>query len=523
MGRWGWRGPTPALTGYAASGDSIRGALEALADVVPLSLSDDGERLLLTAEPDAPVTIAADDEGARAGQAGGRSEFERRAAGNVPDEVAIAYHDVARDYQTGLQRASLGSAGQRPDRRALPAVLNAESAKALAERRLAAHGAGRETATLHLGWRGSALRPGMHLSLDGRPGLWKIRRWALEHMVVRLELVRVPSAPLPAAVVANPDRPIGHPDLAHGPTTLHLLDLPLIGLEAIDAPRLFALAAGVEPGWRQAELAVSYDVGASWAAAGRTAVAATMGTAETILGTGQSALTDENGSIVIALLNDAMWLEGRSEAALVRGANLALLGDELIQFGNVESLGERRFRLSRLLRGRLGTEWAMAAHGPDEAFMLIGAESMRAVDPPLAALGGEARMLAAGIGDGPDGVLALRTISGEAVRPPSPVHLAAETLANGDISLSWVRRSRRGWVWLDGGDVPLGEESEAYRLSVRGDGFERSVTLAEPRYLYTAAEQAADGATGTLVIEVAQLGTVAMSRSAGIHHIISGD
>lgn len=68
-------GPTPALTGYAASGDSIRGALEALADVVPLSLSDDGERLLLTAEPDAPVAIPTSDEGARAGQSGGRSEF----------------------------------------------------------------------------------------------------------------------------------------------------------------------------------------------------------------------------------------------------------------------------------------------------------------------------------------------------------------------------------------------------------------------------------------------------------------
>ena len=109
------------------------------------------------------------------------------------------------------------------------------------------------------------------------------------------------------------------------------------------------------------------------------------------------------------------------------------------------------------------------------------------------------------------------------VRPPSPVHLQAEAQANGDIYIEWVRRSRRGWTWLDGGDVPLGEESEAYLLSVRGDAFERSMTLAEPRYLYTAAEQAADGATGTLVIDVAQLGTVAMSRAAGIHHIRSGD
>lgn len=218
-----------------------------------------------------------------------------------------------------------------------------------------------------------------------------------------------------------------------------------------------------------------------------------------------------------------MWLESRSDAAWAGGANLASLGDELIQFGHAEPLGERRFRLSRLLRGRRGTEWAMAAHGAGEAFCLIEAETIAAIDPPLAALGGEARLLATGIGDGPDGVIALRTISGEAVRPPSPVHLKAATLANGDIVIDWVRRSRRGWVWLDGGDAPLGEESEAYRLSLRGGGFERTATPGEPRYLYTVAEQAEDGAAGTLVIEVAQLGTVSASRPAAIHHIISGD
>ena len=158
------------------------------------------------------------------------------------------------------------------------------------------------------------------------------------------------------------------------------------------------------------------------------------------------------------------------------GANLAALGGELIQFGSAEPLGGRRFRLSRLLRGRRGTEWA-TLHAPGEPFALIEAESLAVLEAPLGSLGGEARLLAQGLGD-PEGVLAVRTVTGEAMRPPPPVHLRAQKLANGDLALSWVRRSRSGWVWLSGSDTPLGEESEGYRLTLAGEGFERSVTVA---------------------------------------------
>src|SRR3546814_3877061 len=53
------------------------------------------------------------------------------------------------------------------------------------------------------------------------------------------------------------------------------------------------------------------------------------------------------------------------------GANLALIDDELVQFGHVEQLGGHRFRLRRLLRGRRGTEWASADHEAGGRFILI--------------------------------------------------------------------------------------------------------------------------------------------------------
>ncbi|MEO7177601.1 MAG: phage tail protein [Allosphingosinicella sp.] len=508
-------GESTPLRGYAAGGDSVRAAIAVLAELEPLSLVDDGEDLAIASGAGPQATIAASELGAAAPGAGGRSEWLRRSGDSVPAEASLAYYDPARDYQTGLQRATRPGSALLSDRRAVAAALDATTAKALAGRRLERLWAARRSAKVNTGWSRLGLAAGRQVRIGGRPGLWKIARWTLDRMVLTLELTGVPgTAPAPAGE-ASPGRPVDQPDLIHGATTLRLLDLPLLSEELPGRPRLLAAAAGSEPGWRRAELSASFDGGARWAAAGATAPAAVLGIAIGAPAAAGSALIDERSSIEVELLNEAMWLESRGDAALADGANLASLGDELIQFGIAEPLGERRFRLSRLLRGRRGTEWACGLHAPGEPFVLIEAESLAIVDAPLGSLGGEARLLAQGLGD-PEGVLAVRTLTGEALRPPSPVHLRARRLVNGDLALDWARRSRSGWVWLSGSDTPLGEESESYRLTLAGEGFERSLTVAAPACLYTAAEQAADGLAGPLAVEVVQLGTSAPSRPASL-------
>ncbi|HYW14700.1 MAG TPA: phage tail protein [Allosphingosinicella sp.] len=506
-------GTSVALAGYAASGDSVRTAIAALAELEPLSLTDDGEGLVVAGAAGPPVTLAQGELGATAAGAGGRSEWLRRSGDSVPAESTLAYYDPALDYQTGLQRASRPGPALTSDRRSVAASLDAATAKALAAGRLERLWAGRRSAKLHLGWARLGLGAGRHVRVAGRPGQWKIERWTLDRMVLTLELTGVPGSAPAGAGPASPGRPVDQPDLLHGPTSLLVLDLPALGEEVPGRPRLLVAAAGAEPGWRRAELIASFDGGTSWASAGATAPPAILGAALEVPSAAGSAMIDQSGRIEVELLNEAMWLESRSDSALADGANLALLGQELIQFGLAEPLGDRRFGLSRLLRGRRGTEWAAGLHAPGEPFVLIEAESLAPVEVPLGSLGGEVRLLAQGLGDA-DGVLAVRTATGEAMRPPAPVHLRAERLANGDLALTWVRRSRSGWVWLSGSDTPLGEESEAYRLTLAGEGFARNATVAAPAYLYTAAEQAADGLAGPLTVEVIQLGTSAPSRPA---------
>jgi hypothetical protein len=209
-----------------------------------------------------------------------------------------------------------------------------------------------------------------------------------------------------------------------------------------------------------------------------------------------------------------MWLEGRSDLALAGGANLAVVGSELVQFGTVEVLGERRFRLGRLLRGRRGTEWA--EHSAGEPFALIRSDELIPLAVPPGAIGIEAQVTVAGVGDGPSGVSATRLITAETLRPPSPVHLRAFADSSGDIAISWVRRSRAGWSWTSGSDTALGEEQELYRVTIAAGALSRVVETATPAFDYSAAAQAADGIAPPLLIEVVQLGTHAASRPARI-------
>jgi hypothetical protein len=227
-----------------------------------------------------------------------------------------------------------------------------------------------------------------------------------------------------------------------------------------------------------------------------------------------AAMFDDGNVLEVELLHAGMDLEARSDSAMAGGANLAVVGSELIQFGRVERAGGRRYRLSRLLRGRRGTEWAASGHAAGEAFALLDRDAIVPVPLPLGSLGAEATLLAVGIGDEVGGVSVTRTATADSLRPPSPVHLGAERLASGDVRIGWTRRSRLGWGWTSGSDTPLAEERELYRVTLASGGASRTVTVSEPLLLYTAAEQAADGLAGPLSIDVVQIGTHSSSRPA---------
>jgi hypothetical protein len=496
------------LGGYAASGESLAGAIADLGSAFRLHLRDAGDRLSVQ-----PATLIAS---LSSSEIKGGSERRRSGAGEAPTAVTISHYDPARDYQIGVQGGQGGR--HKVERIELPAALPAGEASALAEAALERRLRGRARASVQCGWRRLPIGPGALVRLPGEDGLWRVERRTVDREGARLDLVSERLASL-AARPADPGRDMPAVDAVHGATTIQLLDLPALDDGLATVPRLLIAAAGQLSGWRRANLLVTLDDGASWQPIGRTAPPAVIGAAETVLPPASPHLIDSASELTVMLTHDGMALEDADDARLLAGANLALLGAELIQFGSAVPLGAGRWRLSRLLRGRRGTEWAIGAHAAGDRFVLIEPDALLSYDAPLSALAGTVRILASGIGDGVPAEAQAAGI-GEALRPPSPAHLVAQPRSDGGYDLSWVRRSRLGWAWGEV-DAALGEAGEHYRVTFRrADGEERAVETNASALLYEEASAQADQSAGPHVdVTVVQIGASAISRPAQIRII----
>jgi hypothetical protein len=98
----------------------------------------------------------------------------------------------------------------------------------------------------------------------------------------------------------------------------------------------------------------------------------------------------------------------------------------------------------------------------------------------------------------------------ENLRPLSPIDATAERLSNGDLALSWTRRSRRGFAWVDGVDAPLGETREQYRIVVSGSGDAVELRSTETQVTIPGATLSLLG-SGAAMVEVQQIGDFAAS------------
>jgi hypothetical protein len=502
----------PLLGGYAAAGDSLRGAIEGLGAALPVSFADGPDGPRLVDEGADPVAIDPAGLGAFAAgtKAGPRLLLDRQAAGTLNAALTIGYSDPALDYQRGSQSARRDVPARRAGAIDLPAAVDAATARGIVEARLAREWAGRTTARMALPWRHLDLAAGAIVTVPGQGGRWRIAERAFEAMALTITARRLPAA-AGDAPPASAGAGLHPPDLVQGPTTLALLDLPSLGDDPAAAPTLLVAAAGGSAGWRKAALTLSLDDGASWQVIGGTAPPAVIGRAATRLAPAGGALRDGAHGVDIELLHDGMALAGSDATGISARANLALLGDELIQFATAVRIGPRLFRLGGVLRGRRGSEWAMAGHAAGERFVLVDAAALLPVPLPLSAIGHTIRVSASGTGDAGPAEAAI-AFQARALRPPPPVALTATPMPDGSLAIGWTRRSRAGWDWLDATDAPLAEEAERYRLTVsRPGGTALALTVGAPSASLSAAQLSAIGGAGPVTIAVAQVGTIAAS------------
>jgi hypothetical protein len=415
------------------------------------------------------------------------------------------HYDAERDYQAGQMRSSGGGRGNRDERIEISAVLAATQAKRLVEEAYERRWQSGDRLKLRLPPAWMDMRPGNAIQLENSTQAWVVRSLSIEAMSVVIEAEQAP-ATVPA-LPAAPGRSIAEPDVAVGRTALALFEMPALG-DAPEASVKVRAAAGNDGLWRRvpAELALGTDAPTALAMERR----AVLGSAESVLDARAPLVLDDISSVVIRLINKAQHLLNAD--ALMAGTNLAILGDELLQFGRAEQLGDGLYRLSKLLRGRRGTEWAAVSHAAGDRFCMMDAAAMRTVELPASAVSAMLNATAHGIGDSAPLPVAGRAVTGEALRPPSPCRVSL-TRDGPDVRAEWIRRSHRGWGWIDGVGVPEDSFPEVYRLSLAGPGGETIAETATASAIFPIAELPA-GPGEEITLAVMTVGPVALSRPA---------
>jgi hypothetical protein len=493
------------MAGYAAYGPSVKSSVEPLISSFGVDLFDDGS-IVRTPLAGVPGQAGESDFGnSSTGEQMPRLQRDQAPAHSLPGALRMTYYDPARDYQAGQVRAAAGDVPGIETERELAAVLDSAAAKSLVHQNLARAWAERDRVTLRLPPRFLQLEPGSRLDLPLIPRRWTVDRCTIEGMVVVAEL-RPSWTPIPT-IPAEPGRIAEIADVVAAELTLALFDAPNVLDPLSSVPTLLLAASNESPGWRSR--AVEIRSGGQSTTVPTAARKSVLGRTLDQLARAETDLIDLGSSVEVELVDRSQWLVSCDDEALANGANMAIIGDEVIQFGEALSTGPGRFRLGRLLRGRAGTEWAAEGHATGENFLLVEGSTVRAVAlPPWMPGATVTASVAGGDGAGPSLVAANRSL-----RPLAPVRVRAEAAEDGALNVRWIRRSRQGLAWIDGIDVPLGETREEYRVTITGSAGTIEIATTAPE-----ANLPADGLTvvgaGVALIEVRQAGDWGLSPAA---------
>jgi hypothetical protein len=507
--------PSPAILpqalGFADEGGALAGTLATIDQVIPLvcTSGQGGLTIAPRGSPQGeiislPQQLAAPDKSPEV------NRNKLRAGPPAREPAALRYYDEARDYQPGVQRAVGIRRAGREQIIELPATMTASGARQLANDTANRSRWQQETITWRTGELNPALVPGAIVRIPDMPGFWLLRSWEWLDRGIDLELERLaPGASAPLAGDAG--ETVLPPDLIIPGTRLITTEVPADGNINPATPLIYAAASAENSAWRGAALfavegTALVEIGTSGSQR------AVIGTLEQPLPPSAALLFEPRAQAVISLVADDLELSDATLEGLAGGVNRMLIGGEVVQFAHAEPLGQRRWQLTGLLRGRGGTEHNAAQGQPAQTITVLLDDRLVALDPGLVPSLESTTVAAIGTGD-PDAVIAPLANAGLSRRPLCPVHPQLRIDPDGTRRFSWTRRARGQWRWDSGLDVPLVEERELYRVGYGPiDTPFVSWTVSEPQFQMSPPDIASVIAVhGPSYLWVQQVGTFDLS------------
>ncbi len=190
-----------------------------------------------------------------------------------------------------------------------------------------------------------------------------------------------------------------------------------------------------------------------------------------------------------------------TDADVLSGANACLVGSEVIQFATATpTMTPNQYVLSRLLRGRRGTDANWSGHGSSETFVMLqfGALDRQNLDESYC---GKTLYFKAVTVDGTLAGTSPQTlvISGNEWKNYAGCQAVGARDVSNNLTITWKRRTRSGGEMRDSHDVdlPASDTPESYDLEVMDSSVGTTVkrtfsNLSTPSASYTAAQQVTD-------------------------------
>jgi hypothetical protein len=434
---------------------------------------------------------------------------------DLPSSVTVSYIEPTNDFQTASERDERQVTDATEDLQIqLPVCISSDKAKKVAQMALYDAWRRQNQRSLTVSRKFAAVSPGDGVTVEYPRGtfkLWLVLSTNDTGAVCEWAVVPGDAAIFTQTAIGATGYSQQQVSPLPPPSSVVLLDMPILRDADNDAGKYAAIAPYGESGWRGTSLLVSDD-DLNYIDKGSVTSSAVTGIAESVLGdpAGNFSSIDHRSTVIVNVgsgeLNSTTWdlLYGTGRvnlAALMSNFTVDGFPDakvELFQFRVASSLGGGRYVLSEMVRGLYGTERVAYNHGLGDTFVLLNASGMLRVAMEPGDIGSTKFYKAVSLGLSADAVSSVSSLTaGYGLRPLSPINVKLDrTPSDGSIVFTWGRRTRMSHNALRQ-IMPMGETSERYEVVIYTDSsyqvVRRVYPVYAPTFTYAAAALALDG------------------------------
>jgi hypothetical protein len=268
-------------------------------------------------------------------------------------------------------------------------------------------------------------------------------------------------------------QPIAPPSLIVGQTILHFIDSHIIR-DADDRLGYYVAVGRASDNWSGALVELSNDGGQNYIDSVDVLVEATIGELVDTLPAHSVYYPDDVNTARVRLVLDDN-LESATLAGMMSRANLALIGNELVNFGAAEEVEPQVWQLSDWLRGRKGSP--IASHPAGTRVVMMERQFIFFIDAELFELNSTLTFRTTTFGSDQSYVQSA-TFTGQSQTERTPGYLRA-VRSGGNLLVTWQGAGRLG----GGVQVGMGAQFNGYKVTIAGTEYstqDEFLTIAEP-------------------------------------------